>query len=1147
MLKRLSEFRFDVALSFAGQDRPHAEAVARAMQSLGLRVFYDKDHYAHLWGKRRTEYENIYGPDSAFVVPMISKHYAEREWAQWEFETAKREAKNRKVDFLLPIRLDNSRQFGLTDDHNYLRVDDFTPEEIAQALKTKLEAEYNRKKKHGHTHHRSVAVLTQAAREALGIIVAGPIPLTARHLRSLFPDIDWPKHIRHLKQLRLINDDVLVVSAKHVDASFSEELSELESRWVTRLEVLQDHIDCALFLSLLYIKKGRLDDAVFLVANAALATESNHWIPLCTSILQTLNNEGRLVQKIQPETRMEFFLAFGRCLSASRMFEEARAQFEKLRSTAAGRKDLESVGLALLNIGTSYHQQGEIESAKSVYKRAREYAIKHDLTMLASHSIGNLGQIEVEVDPECGIELLRESIKLKKKCNDEVGIAGSTQILAQAFAELGDYDSAFRHYDKAEALARHLQLVHLQVLLLYNKANTLFEAGKRSKAYHAFKKARRLAETEGFVEIHVRATAGVSSVLYSMGRLNEAESCLEELLKLSKEAELHEYEMTAHHGLWAVKTRLGNPDGGSRHFQALARLARKRKAPHWLIRSLIDKSRPLQSGDFIGADPKQLKKLIQREARRKDKSATAALLIELARICVPDDLADAIDAIRKCIACCEGEEELIEQLFDAYEFLYTVYWDFTNQFGEAISTLDTIAKVAKRHGNMEKELAAIDQKGTCLQDLDRCREALQLHRRVSGRARKSKLLGLEVNSLHNLAECYRRLGDTNAALRGFKAARKVAADSGDGASIIQIDHGRALTLENAQEFDEASALFRECRDHSRRMQWWSEYVRTCEAIANLSWTRGRKRTAVKQYEKALLECDNRDVIEAKPRIAFNLSRLLRLLGHTRAAHKVLATHIDLVDNTLLLSDFHSTLAELCEETNRLDDARVHWKIAVQSAESVGDKDKISYCRSNYAEFERRNGDPKRTTRELDELLKDKLSPQDRGIALMQLFKALLQRKAEKRAEEVFHSAQEHLQEHGLTEQLIDLYMATFDHNWIGNRESRFNALQAYVAAFGAALTDRECEERLSRIIGHVMIKLTQPETAPSLPQLRWLADRLGKWLNEQFRKSEFISMLMHPLRYAEKLIPFNSDPVRFLKEHERLFKDFSDDLMAFCT
>ena len=93
--KSKSRFRFDAALSYAGPDRLRAEAVARAMQSLGLRVFYDKDHQADLWGKNSKEYERIYGPDSAFFVPFISKHDVEpdRDWTQWEFGSAKREAR----------------------------------------------------------------------------------------------------------------------------------------------------------------------------------------------------------------------------------------------------------------------------------------------------------------------------------------------------------------------------------------------------------------------------------------------------------------------------------------------------------------------------------------------------------------------------------------------------------------------------------------------------------------------------------------------------------------------------------------------------------------------------------------------------------------------------------------------------------------------------------------------------------------------------------------------------------------------------------------------------------------------------------------------------------------------------------------------
>jgi len=42
---------FDVALSFAGEDRAYVEEVASVLREMGLRVFYDKYETVSLWGK----------------------------------------------------------------------------------------------------------------------------------------------------------------------------------------------------------------------------------------------------------------------------------------------------------------------------------------------------------------------------------------------------------------------------------------------------------------------------------------------------------------------------------------------------------------------------------------------------------------------------------------------------------------------------------------------------------------------------------------------------------------------------------------------------------------------------------------------------------------------------------------------------------------------------------------------------------------------------------------------------------------------------------------------------------------------------------------------------------------------------------------
>jgi tetratricopeptide (TPR) repeat protein len=392
-----------------------------------------------------------------------------------------------------------------------------------------------------------------------------------------------------------------------------------------------------------------------------------------------------------------------------------------------------------------------------------------------------------------------------------------------------------------------------------------------------------------------------------------------------------------------------------------------------------------------------------------------------------------------------------------------------------------------------------------------------------------------VTSLHNLAECHRRLGEADAAVNLFEEAKIIAAELDDMESVIQIDHGRALALETHPDYDSALSLFKECRSQSAQIACWPEYVRACEAIANLSWRRGRKKTAVKQYETALIACEEHGVLDAMPRIAFNLSRLLWLLGHAPKARRLLAKHIDAVVDPFLLSDFHSTFAELCEETNRFEDARKHWRIAVGSAKAVGNKDDVAYCRSQFAEFERKQNNPNFSVRELEALLKGKLSAEDRAIALKQLLNTLLQAKSESRATEVFNLAQEHMRQHGFREHLIDIHMSIFDHNWNGNRESRLNSLQAYVGAFVAAAEDPAGDEYFGRIMGHVMRKLTVRSTAPPLRQLEWLHTRFDEWLSDQLSDGELISTLTMLLRSAKRLIPFNNNPVRLLVEHESFY------------
>ncbi len=115
------EFEYDVAISFAGEDRGIAKEIAEGLTKLGIGVFFDQFYQAQLWGKDLAiEFQTRYGPKTRFVMPLISKHYAIKDWTEYEFTIAKQEALVRGHEFILPVRLDDTPLVGLKSTIAYL-------------------------------------------------------------------------------------------------------------------------------------------------------------------------------------------------------------------------------------------------------------------------------------------------------------------------------------------------------------------------------------------------------------------------------------------------------------------------------------------------------------------------------------------------------------------------------------------------------------------------------------------------------------------------------------------------------------------------------------------------------------------------------------------------------------------------------------------------------------------------------------------------------------------------------------------------------------------------------------------------------------------------------------------------------------------
>ena len=136
---------YDVALSFAGEDRHHAERLAELLRAEKYSVFYDEYELAKLWGKDLYVYlSSVYKDQAEYCVMFLSEYYAQKVWTNHERESAQARAFEENREYILPVRLDDTEIPGLLPTVGYLDLRSMTIEEIHQVLVEKLSGTISR-------------------------------------------------------------------------------------------------------------------------------------------------------------------------------------------------------------------------------------------------------------------------------------------------------------------------------------------------------------------------------------------------------------------------------------------------------------------------------------------------------------------------------------------------------------------------------------------------------------------------------------------------------------------------------------------------------------------------------------------------------------------------------------------------------------------------------------------------------------------------------------------------------------------------------------------------------------------------------------------------------------------------------------------
>lgn len=132
----------DLAVSFAGEQRPYVEQVVAACREFGLTVLYDRDLSIELWGRNLiTELREVYGGGRArYVAPFLSREYLATSYPMDEFRAMLVPALENPDEYILPVLVGDVTVPArlLSPAVAFLRMEDYTPQDLARAFRRRI-------------------------------------------------------------------------------------------------------------------------------------------------------------------------------------------------------------------------------------------------------------------------------------------------------------------------------------------------------------------------------------------------------------------------------------------------------------------------------------------------------------------------------------------------------------------------------------------------------------------------------------------------------------------------------------------------------------------------------------------------------------------------------------------------------------------------------------------------------------------------------------------------------------------------------------------------------------------------------------------------------------------------------------------------
>lgn len=131
--------KYDVVISFAGENRDIALNIASSLESKGISIFYDDFEKSDLWGKDLYEhFISVYRDNSKYCLMLISEYYIEKSWTSLERKAAQARAFRESKEYILPLKLDDTEIPSMLETTGHIDYRNESIESISSLISKKL-------------------------------------------------------------------------------------------------------------------------------------------------------------------------------------------------------------------------------------------------------------------------------------------------------------------------------------------------------------------------------------------------------------------------------------------------------------------------------------------------------------------------------------------------------------------------------------------------------------------------------------------------------------------------------------------------------------------------------------------------------------------------------------------------------------------------------------------------------------------------------------------------------------------------------------------------------------------------------------------------------------------------------------------------